>query len=128
MTQNKEVFCTLIAEFDLRFDKEQPDYLEAVSALMIFLQRMMFIQPIPDSSYTRTQCLPGTFFRQLLDISANNESQLEKFLDLINAVANDVNEDSFQRMNFFFFFLFPRIHQVHMRMKIDRKPMTRQRI
>jgi hypothetical protein len=51
--QNKEVFCTLIAEFDLRFDKEQPDYLEAVSALMIFLQRTMIIEPIPDSSYEK---------------------------------------------------------------------------
>jgi hypothetical protein len=51
--QNTEVFCTLIAEFDLRFDKEQPDYLEAVSALMIFLQRIMIIETIPDSSYER---------------------------------------------------------------------------
>jgi hypothetical protein len=47
--RNKEVFCTLIAEFDLRFDKEQPDYLEAVSALMIFLQRILTIEILPDS-------------------------------------------------------------------------------
>jgi hypothetical protein len=40
----------LIAEFDLRFDKEQPDYLEAVSTLMIFLQRIMIIETIPESS------------------------------------------------------------------------------
>lgn len=93
MNENKEVFCTLIAEFDLRFDKEQPDYLEAVSALMIFLQRMLFLQSIPDSSFRRTRCLPAEFFRQLLDISTNHESQLEKFIDLINAVANDVNEN-----------------------------------
>ena len=90
--QNKEVFCTLIGDFDLRFDKEQPDYLEAVSTLMIFLQRMVFIEPIPESTYTRTQSLPSTFFRQLLDISTNNESQLEKFIDLINAVVHDVRE------------------------------------
>ena len=51
--QNKEVFGTLIAEFDLRFDKEQPDYLEAVSALMIFLQRIMIIEILPDSSYEK---------------------------------------------------------------------------
>ncbi len=55
LMQNKEVFCTLIAEFDLRFDKEQPDYLEAVSALMIFLQRIMIIETIPDSSYETIQ-------------------------------------------------------------------------
>jgi hypothetical protein len=47
--ENKDVLCTLIAEFDLRFDKEQPDYLEAVSALMIFLQRIMTIDSIPES-------------------------------------------------------------------------------
>jgi len=43
-------------------------------------------------SFTRTRCLPSTFFRELLDASANNESQLEKFIDLINAVVNDVRE------------------------------------
>jgi hypothetical protein len=48
--QDKDILCTLIAEFDLRFDKEQPDYLEAVSALMIFLQRLMIIETISDSS------------------------------------------------------------------------------
>ncbi len=51
--QNKEVFCTLIGEFDLRFDKEQPDYLEAVSALMIFLQKVMIIETLPDSPYEK---------------------------------------------------------------------------
>ena len=50
LIQNKHIFCSLIAEFDLRFDKEQPDYLEAVSALMIFLQRLMTIETIPDLS------------------------------------------------------------------------------
>lgn len=49
LTQNKEALCALIAEFDLRFDKEQPDYLEAVSALMILLQRILTIDNIPDS-------------------------------------------------------------------------------
>ena len=49
LIQNKDVFCTLIAEFDLRFDKEQPDYLEAVSALMIFLQRIITIESLADS-------------------------------------------------------------------------------
>jgi hypothetical protein len=53
LMQNKEVFCTLIGEFDLRFDKEQPDYLEAVSALMIFLQRIMIIEILPDSPYEK---------------------------------------------------------------------------
>ena len=47
--QHKDVFCVLIAEFDLRFDKEQPDYLEAVSALMILLQRLMTIETSSDS-------------------------------------------------------------------------------
>ena len=41
-------------------------------------------------SFTRVRCLPPTFFRELLDVSANNESQLEKFIELINAVVNDV--------------------------------------
>lgn len=50
LMQDKDILCTLIAEFDLRFDKEQPDYLEAVSALMIFLQRLMIIETISDSS------------------------------------------------------------------------------
>jgi hypothetical protein len=43
-------------------------------------------------SFTRTQCLPSNFFRELLGASANEESQLEKFIDLINAVVNDVRE------------------------------------
>jgi hypothetical protein len=47
--ENQEVFCALIAEFDLRFDKEQPDYLEAVSALMVFLQRIMTMESLNDS-------------------------------------------------------------------------------
>ncbi|UJR28969.1 hypothetical protein I4U23_010187 [Adineta vaga] len=89
LTQNKEVFCTLIAEFDLRFDKEQPDYLEAVSTTMIFLQRLMTIETIPESSFVRTQCLPVSFFREFLGVSSTDESQLEKFIDLINAVVND---------------------------------------
>jgi len=52
-------------------------------------------------SFIRTQCLPPTFFRELLGVSANNESQLEKFIDLINAVVNDVggkNFDFFERI------------------------------
>lgn len=50
LLENQEVFCTLIADFDLRFDKEQPDYLEAVSALMVFLQRIMTMESLNDSS------------------------------------------------------------------------------
>jgi hypothetical protein len=46
-------------------------------------------------SFIRTQCLPPTFFRELLGVSANNESQLEKFIDLINAVVNDVGGKNF---------------------------------
>ncbi|CAF3938847.1 unnamed protein product [Adineta steineri] len=99
LTQNKEVFCTLIAEFDLRFDKEQPDYLEAVSALMVFLQRILTIETIPDSYFIRTQSLPVTFCRELLGVSLDNESQLEKFIDLINAVVNDDSSNTHDNEN-----------------------------
>ncbi|CAF3511851.1 unnamed protein product [Rotaria sp. Silwood1] len=99
LMQNKEVLCTLIAEFDLRFDKEQPDYLEAVSALMIFLQRIMTIENIPDSVFIRTQRLSLSFFRELLGVAPNNESQLEKFIDLINAVVNDDSSGTHENEN-----------------------------
>ena len=60
------------------------------------MRRSYFLKELFDQflffSFTRTQCLPPTFFCELLDASANNESQLEKFIDLINAVVNDVSK------------------------------------
>ncbi len=60
-------------------------------------------------SFTRTQCLPSNFFRELLGASANEESQLEKFIDLINAVVNDVRDISNFQKNLHFYL---RIHLV----------------
>jgi hypothetical protein len=49
-------------------------------------------------SFVRTQCLPAALFRELLGVSSDSESHLEKFIDLINAVVNDVRLHGYAAM------------------------------